>query len=88
MGLLELQKISDRDVSYLFSRYQPINSKTANPHGYLLNQYGYLPGRSSLVGLDFDIYSKQYVYNNRGMCGAGLGEVFNLLQSLFNGSQK
>ena len=51
---------------------------------FLLNQYGFIPGLRGIPGLDFDIYSKQYIYDTRLGCGAGLGEIFNTLQRLFN----
>lgn len=89
IGAIELQEIFKRDVSYLFSIYKPINPETAKlQYKYLLNQYGFIPGFRGITGLDFDIYSKQYIYDSRTGCGAGLSEVFNLLQNLFNGSQK
>jgi HEAT repeat protein len=93
IGLSELRKISDRKASFLISRYEnqyvnPETTKTNLQNEYLLNQYGYIPALHPFVGLDFDIYSKQYIYNSAGGCGGGLGEIFNVLRSLLNGSKK
>jgi hypothetical protein len=85
IGALELQKISNQDLSYLFLRYKPVNPATVGlQYRYLLKQYGYIGGIRGIAGLDFDVYSKQYVSDSRLGCGAGLGEVYSTLQKLFN----
>ena len=84
MELMESQEaFPNRGYSFLIpDEARPVDpSAIRRQHGYLLNQYGYVLG---VPGLDFDIYSKQYIYDNREGCGAGLGEVFNTLQRLFN----
>ena len=92
IGAMELKGISNYNLSYLFSFpfiAKPVNPETVRLQSrYLLKQYGFIPGLRGIPGLDFDIYSKQYIHDNRLGCGAGLTEVYNTLQKLFNGQKK
>jgi len=98
IGAVELKQISNQDVSYLFSLAQSYDGDTPRPRAkpvtvrlqsrYLLNQYGFLDGRGGIEGLDFDLYLKKYIYDNRLGCGSGLIEVYNTLQKLFNEQKK
>lgn len=72
------------DGNYPAGWPEPIDSAVMRrQQDFLLNQYGYIPGGYN-TGLEFDIYSKQYLYNTRTQCGDGLGEIFSKLQRLFN----
>jgi len=89
IGAMELKEIPNYDISYLSSRYKLVNPVTIRLHSrYLLKQYGFISGRGGISGLDFDVYLKQYIHDDRLGCGSGLGEIYNTLQRLFNGRKK
>jgi len=91
IGINEVLKIHGNKLpkSTLNKYYRPVISTTVqlqSKYGYLLNQYGFISGIFGISGLNFDIYSKQYIYDSRTGCGDGLADIFDSLRKLLGGS--